>query len=101
MSITTGMIVRALASYGDTGLRTEARRYSGGRLLPAVNSDLPGQITGQVRESVYDSDTGDQLLIPQGTRLVATAPISRRFSSAVLLGTARAAATVKPYRPGS
>lgn len=39
-------------------------------MLTAVNSDLPGQITGQVRENVFDSDTGEHLLIPQGTRLV-------------------------------
>jgi type IV secretion system protein VirB10 len=39
-------------------------------MLSAVSSDLPGQILGQVREHVYDSDTGDHLLIPQGTRLV-------------------------------
>jgi type IV secretion system protein TrbI len=39
-------------------------------MLTAINSDLPGQNTGQVRENVYDSDTGDYLLIPQGTRLV-------------------------------
>jgi type IV secretion system protein TrbI len=39
-------------------------------MLTAINSDLPGQIIGQVRENVYDSDTGEHLLIPQGTRLV-------------------------------
>ncbi len=39
-------------------------------MLTAINSDLPGQVTGQVRENVYDSDTGEHLLIPQGTRLV-------------------------------
>ena len=39
-------------------------------VLTAINSDLPGQITGQVRENVSDSDTGGHLLIPQGTRLV-------------------------------
>src|SRR5262249_10879686 len=38
-------------------------------LLSAVNSDLPGQILAQVREAVYDTDTGEHLLIPQGTRL--------------------------------
>jgi type IV secretion system protein TrbI len=27
-------------------------------MLIAINSNLPGQITGQVRENVYDSDTG-------------------------------------------
>jgi type IV secretory pathway VirB10-like protein len=39
-------------------------------LLTGVNSDLPGQITAQVRENVYDTVTGQFLLIPQGTRLV-------------------------------
>jgi len=39
-------------------------------MLGAINSDLPGQILGQVRENIYDSDTGEHLLIPQGTRLV-------------------------------
>jgi type IV secretion system protein TrbI len=39
-------------------------------MLTAVNSELPGQILGQVRENVYDSDTGEHLLIPQGSRLV-------------------------------
>src|SRR3989454_6014545 len=29
-------------------------------MLGAINSDLPGQILGQVRENVYDSDTGDR-----------------------------------------
>jgi type IV secretion system protein TrbI len=46
-----------------------------GTMIPAVmitgaNSDLPGKITGQVRENVYDSATGEYLLIPQGTRLI-------------------------------
>lgn len=39
-------------------------------MLTAINSDLPGQILGQVREPVYDTDTGQHLLVPQGTRLV-------------------------------
>lgn len=38
-------------------------------LLTAVNSDLPGDVTAQVTEDVYDSPTGDYLLIPQGSRL--------------------------------
>ena len=33
-------------------------------------SDLPGQITAQVTQNVYDSPTGSLLLIPQGTRLI-------------------------------
>jgi hypothetical protein len=39
-------------------------------MLIAINSNLPGQITGQVRKNVYDSDTGEHLLISQGTRPV-------------------------------
>lgn len=46
-----------------------------GTVIPAVlisgaNSDLPGKIIAQVRENVYDTATGQFLLIPQGTRLV-------------------------------
>ncbi len=39
-------------------------------LVTAINSDLPGDIIGQVTAHVYDSTTGEHLLIPQGTRLV-------------------------------
>lgn len=41
-----------------------------GVMLTGINSDLPGQITAQVREHVFDTVTGQYLLIPQGTRLV-------------------------------
>jgi len=39
-------------------------------LISGLRSDLPGQITAQVTEDVYDSTTGKILLIPQGARLV-------------------------------
>jgi type IV secretion system protein VirB10 len=39
-------------------------------LITGIRSDLPGQITAQVTENVYDSPTGRILLIPQGSRLV-------------------------------
>ena len=39
-------------------------------LITGIHSDLPGQITAQVTENVYDSPTGLLLLIPQGARLV-------------------------------
>lgn len=38
-------------------------------LITGINSDLPGRITAQVSQNVYDSATGHRLLIPQGTRL--------------------------------
>ena len=48
-----------------------------GTIIPAVlvtgiNSDLPGPVIGQVRENVYDTVTGNYLLVPQGARLLAT-----------------------------
>lgn len=39
-------------------------------LITGIRSDLPGQITAQVTQNVYDSPTGRILLIPQGSRLV-------------------------------
>ena len=39
-------------------------------LLTGLRSDLPGQITAQVTANVYDSPTGQYLLIPQGARLL-------------------------------
>ena len=35
-----------------------------------MESELPGTITAQVSQDVYDSGTGNYLLIPQGSRLV-------------------------------
>ena len=40
-------------------------------LITAINSDLPGPVVAQVREHVYDTVTGDHLLVPQGSRLIA------------------------------
>ena len=39
-------------------------------LITGIRSDLPGQITAQVTESVFDSPTGRAKLIPQGARLI-------------------------------
>lgn len=39
-------------------------------LITGIRSDLPGQITAQVTQNLYDSPTGSLLLIPQGTRLI-------------------------------
>lgn len=59
-----------------------------GSVIPAtlqtgINSDLPGRITAQVRQNVFDSATGQRLLIPQGTRLVG------RYDSNVSYGQSR------------
>ncbi|MFG1279786.1 TrbI/VirB10 family protein [Xanthobacter autotrophicus] len=39
-------------------------------LISGIRSDLPGQITAQVTEHIYDSPTGRILLVPQGTRII-------------------------------
>jgi type IV secretion system protein VirB10 len=39
-------------------------------LITGIRSDLPGQITAQVTEKVFDSPTGRFLLIPPGARLI-------------------------------
>jgi type IV secretion system protein VirB10 len=39
-------------------------------LVTALNSDLPGRVIAQITAPVYDSITGDHLLIPQGARLI-------------------------------
>lgn len=39
-------------------------------LISGINSDLPGQVIGQVSEDVRDTRTGGKVLIPQGTKLI-------------------------------
>jgi type IV secretion system protein VirB10 len=46
-----------------------------GTIIPAVlstgiSSDLPGQLIAQVREPVFDTESGQHLLIPQGAQLI-------------------------------
>ena len=48
---------------------------SAGSIIPAslitgLRSDLPGLVAAQVTENVYDSATGQILLVPQGARLI-------------------------------
>jgi len=60
-----------------------------GTIIPAalvtpINSDLPGDVIGQVTVNLYDTVTGRYLLIPQGSRLIG------RYNSEVLNGHDRA-----------
>jgi type IV secretory pathway VirB10-like protein len=52
-------------------------------LVTGINSDLPGRITAQVSQNVYDSATGRHLLIPQGSKLFG------RYDSKVSFGQSR------------
>lgn len=39
-------------------------------LVTGINSDLPGQMIATVTQNVYDTVTGNYLLIPQGSRML-------------------------------
>ena len=52
-------------------------------LLSAMNAELPGTVTAQVSQDVFDTPTGNYLLIPQGARLVG------EYSNAIQYGQAR------------
>lgn len=41
-----------------------------GILMTGIHSDLPGPVIAQVRAPVYDSISGENLLIPQGSKLI-------------------------------
>ncbi len=53
-------------------------------LVTGINSDLPGLVVAQVSENVYDTVTGEILLIPQGSRLIGI------YDSVVAYGQSRA-----------
>ncbi len=48
----------------------KAGSYIPAALITGINSDLPGNVNAQVTENVYDTLTGNYLLIPQGAKLV-------------------------------
>ncbi|RAX56587.1 hypothetical protein CCZ01_09055 [Helicobacter monodelphidis] len=52
-------------------------------LITSINSDLPGSILAQVTENIYDSATGQYLLIPQGSKLIG------EYSSNIIFGQSR------------
>jgi len=54
-------------------------------LVTSLRSDLPGQITAQVTENVYDTPTGGSLLIPQGARLIGVYDSQVSFGQSRLL----------------
>ena len=78
------------ATRNSDGLQLPTSPYQvmAGTVIPAalvtgINSDLPGQIIANVTESVYDTATGQHLLIPQGSRLIG------RYDSQVAFGQRR------------
>jgi len=80
--------------YNQASVETPASPYQimAGTLIPAslvtgLNSDLPGTIIAQVTQPVYDTVTGQYLLVPQGSRLIG------RYQSEVSFGQDRALLT--------
>lgn len=53
-------------------------------LITGLNSDLPGMVTAQVTQNVFDTVTGSILLVPQGARLIG------KYDSVVAFGQRRA-----------
>lgn len=53
-------------------------------LITGLNSDLPGMVTAQVTQNVFDTVTGNILLVPQGARLIG------KYDSIVAFGQRRA-----------
>ena len=53
-------------------------------LITGVNSDLPGTVIAQVTQNVFDTVSGNHLLVPQGARLIG------RYDSGVTFGQERA-----------
>ena len=63
-----GILIPALSPY-----EVKAGDFIPAIMQGAINSDLPSRtIVALVRENVYDSLTGNHLLIPQGTRIQGT-----------------------------
>lgn len=63
--------------YTQSGLQSPRSAYEvkAGSIIPGImisgiNSDLEGQVTGQISENVYDSITGEYLLIPYGSKVI-------------------------------
>jgi type IV secretion system protein TrbI len=77
--------------YNDHTLQTPESPYEilagtsiAASLITGLNSDLPGEVTAQVTENVYDTVTGKILLIPQGSKLFGS------YDSVVAFGQSRA-----------
>lgn len=78
----------------DSGVEKPRSPYEirAGFVLPAtlisgINSSLPGQIIAQVSQNVYDTATGRNLLVPQGSKLIGSYDSNVAYGqSRVLIG---------------
>lgn len=49
-------------------------------LVTGLNTDMPGEIVGLVRQNIYDTLTGTNIVIPKGSRVIATYDSSVAFA---------------------
>jgi len=84
---------QAQSFYSSARLTKSKSRYElkAGDFIPAIlitgiNSDLPAKtLVAQVRENIYDSITGDYLLIPLGTKIIGVYDANVRWGESRLL----------------
>jgi type IV secretion system protein VirB10 len=67
----------------DSPYQVMAGTVIAGALVTGIQSDLPGDVIATVTEPVYDTATGQHLLIPQGSRILG------RYNSQVSYGQSR------------
>jgi type IV secretion system protein VirB10 len=67
---TTGVVLNQRLIQPTSPYQLMAGTIIPGLLLTGLNSDLPGQILGQVSQNVFDTVSGNHLLLPQGTKVV-------------------------------
>ena len=79
------------SEYLKNGLESPKSPYEikAGTFIPAalvvgIDTDMPGSVIGQVRANVYDTVTGNYILIPQGTKVVGS------YDSKITYGQSRA-----------
>jgi len=89
LAFVSGKAEKGTANAHDLALAPSPYTIMAGSLLAAslvtgLNSDLPGTAIAQITESVFDTATGEHLLVPQGSRLIG------KYDSVVAFGQKRA-----------
>jgi type IV secretion system protein TrbI len=89
LAFVNGRVEKVTTNAHDLALAPSPYTIMAGSLLAAslvtgLNSDLPGTAIAQITESIFDTVTGEHLLIPQGSRLIG------KYDSVVAFGQKRA-----------
>lgn len=82
-SVNTQIRNSGLLQMPDSPYQVMAGTIIAAALVTGIKSDLPGDVIATVTEPVYDSATGQHVLIPQGARLLG------RYNSQVSYGQSR------------